>query len=130
MARRKVWEFSPGEKRPIGVSMDSELGASVSMAGETPQVTLWTKSGDVYTQVASGFTIANAQVNTVEQTADDSTTGETIGIGRGIFWMFTAPTTPGDYYFRSECDASDGSRPTRGEGGEDKVVVSGPGVPS
>lgn len=127
MGRRKVWRMLPGETRDLGVSMDSELDSAASMAGETPEVTLWQLSDGTWTQITSGFTLASVQVNTEAQTADG---GEVIAIGRGIFFRLTAPTLRGTYYIRSECDADDGTHPARGDENMDVLVVSGPGVPA
>jgi hypothetical protein len=125
--RRKIWHMAPGETRPLGVSFDSELAVGVSMAGETPVVSVWTQpSEDTFTQVAT-VTFANEQVNTTEQTADD---GEVIAIGRGVFFLATAGTTLGTYYIRSECDADDGTHPVRGGAPYDVLIVSGPAAPA
>jgi len=124
--RRKVWHMAPGETRDLGVSFDSELDAAASMAGETPEVSAWTESGGTFTEVGT-VTIANEQVNTTAQTADD---GEVIAIGRGVFFRVTAPTTLGTYYIRSECDADDGTHPVRGGQPYDVLIVSGPAAPA
>ena len=122
MARKKVWNFSPGETRDLAVSMASELDSGASMTGETPSVSGHTKSGETYTEVAT-FTFANEQINTGALTTED---GETIAIGEGIAFRCTAPTTNGTYYLLSESDADDGTHPKRW----DKLIVSGPGPAS
>lgn len=127
MARRRRWKFSPSETRDLGVSMDSELDSDATMAGETPTVSAWTRTGNPsagYTySAASGFTFASQQVNTAQITADD---GETVAIGRGLLARVTAPTTQGTYYLRWECDADDGTHVVR----EDTLIVEGAGAPS
>jgi len=128
MGRRRVWKFSPGETRDLGVSMASELDSAAVLTGETPTVSAWTRSGKpgsyTYTEVLT-FTFANKQTNASSQTADD---GEVIAIGKGIFFRCTAPTTQGTYYIRSECDADDGTHPVRTP--YDTLIVEGPGTPA
>jgi hypothetical protein len=92
--------MSPGETLELAVSLAGDLGAD-TMTGETPEVSVWTKSGDTYT-AASGFTVANEQVNTAELTAAG---GETIAIGQAIVFLLTAGAA-GTYYVRAECDAT------------------------
>ena len=124
MARRKVWRMAPGETRDLGVSMATELDTAAVMTGETPEVTLWTLSGTTWTQATTGFTLSLEQVNTGAETAED---GETIAIGKGIFFRLVAPTTRGTYYVRSECTADDGTKPARPD---DVLIVAGGGVPA
>lgn len=120
MARRKQWKMNPAEVLDLAVSMASELDSAASLAGETPTVSVWTKSGSTYS-AASGFTIANEQVNVSALTTDD---GETIAIGEGIAFRLTAGAA-GTYYIRSECDADDGTHVVR----EDVLIVAGAGAP-
>lgn len=126
MARRRIWHFSPGETRDLGVSFDSELDSAAVLDGGGIEVSAWTKSGETFAQVAT-FTFANAQTNASEQTADD---GEVIAVGRGLFFRCTAPSTLGTYYIRTEGDADDGTHPVRGGKPYDVLIVSGPGSPS
>lgn len=117
--RQRRWTFQPGEKRDLGVSMASDLDAGASLTGNTPVVNAFAdEDGD--TPVA-GFTITNAQVNASDQTADD---GEVIAAGDGIFFRLTATTVRGTYYILSECDADDGTHPSR----PDVLIVKGPAV--
>lgn len=125
--RRKVWHFSPGETRAVGVSFDSELGASEILDGNNIDISAWTKTGeDAYTEVDT-FTFTNAQVNASQQTTDD---GEVIAAGRGLFWRCTAPVTLGTYYIRSEGDTDDSNHLVRGGKPYDVLIVSGPGTPA
>lgn len=121
MARRKQWSMNPGETLDLAVSMASELDTSAVMTGSTPTVSVWTRSGTTYT-AATGFTIANEQVNSGALTTED---GETIAIGEGIAFRLTAGAA-GTYYIRSECDADDGTHVVR----EDVLVVAGAGAPA
>lgn len=126
MARRKQWRMNPAEVLELAVSMASELDSAASMTGETPTVSVWTRTGSQnagYTySAASGFTISNAQVNVSALTTEG---GETIAIGEGIAFRLTAGAA-GTYYIRSECDADDGTHVVR----EDVLVVAGAGAPS
>lgn len=128
--RSNDWKLSPGETQDLGVSMDSDLDDSASMTGETPVVSAWTRADDGTYSAAAGFTFANEQVNAAATEVKDKNGRviETIAIGRGILFRVTAPTTPGEYFIRSECDADDGTHVVRTP--FDRMVVEGPGSPS
>lgn len=123
MPRRKRWRFSPGETRDLAVSMDSELDSDATLTGETPEISAWEGDETSGYEEVDGFTLATPTVNTAALTTED---GETIAIGRGVMFRCTAPETRGTYLIRSECDADDGTHPTR----YDELVVEGPGEPA
>lgn len=121
MSRRNQWSpVSPGETIDLAVSMAGDLDSGATLTGNTPTVSVWTKSGSSYT-AATGFTVASAAVNTGALTAAD---GSTIAVGDGIQFRLTAGAA-GTYYVRSECDADDGTRPAR----FDRLEVEGPPAP-
>lgn len=118
MARRRLFEFLPGETKDVAVSMDSELDSAALLTG-TPDVDPYTRTTAGVYSAAAGFTVANEQVNTSALTAEG---GEVIAIGKGIAARITAPSTQGTYYVRFQCSADDSTEPAR----EDTLVVSGP----
>lgn len=118
MARRRLWEFLPGETKDVAVSMDSELDSAAALTG-TPDVDAFTRTAAKVYSAAAGFTISSVQVNTSILTTDG---GEAIAVGRGIACRITAPSTQGTYFIRSQCSGDDGTEPAR----EDELVVSGP----
>lgn len=126
MARSQQWRFNPNETRDIGVSMSDELDTGVTMTGESPTISAWTRTGrrGSYTYTAaSGFTFSGEQINGTAITASD---GTSVGIGKGVLFRCAAPSSQGTYYIRTECDASDGTHVVR----EDVLIVQGAGSPS
>lgn len=129
MGAKGKWNFLPGEKKDLAVSLAVELGGS-TLTGQTPTVTPYTydSARETYSE-ATGFTIASVAVNSAAIdviSEDGGQVLEEIAIGDGIEFRLTAPTTRGTYYIRSECVAADGTKPGRW----DELVVEGPDVPS
>ena len=116
--------MSPAEVLELGVSLASDLDSDAVMTGETPEVSVWTRTGTpgsyTYT-AAAGFTVASPQVNTSALT---DAGGDTVAIGKGVTFKLTAGAA-GTYYVRVECDADDGTHVVT----ERSLVVSGAGAP-
>lgn len=119
MARKRVWEFLPGEARTVGVSMVSDLDTDASLTGETPTVTAWTKTAAGVYSAATGFTLGTPQVNTAALTDAD---GYSVPIGEGISVRITAPSTQGTYYIRIGSPTDDSDTIAR----EIELAVAGP----
>ena len=116
MARNRYWEMNPSETVVLSVdlSADKESGVTLSL----PSVTIYTKSGDTYTDVTSDFTVAGAAINSAQITRED---GGTTAIGDGVTFRLTASATQGTYYVVVEATGDDSTTPKT----ERRLVVSG-----
>ena len=123
MARAQQWRMSPGEVLVLACSLDSDLETDATLTGETPEITLHTENADgTFTDATADFTVAGETANASALT---TSTGETIAIGKGVVFTLTASETAGTYWCRVECDADDGTHPTR----TIKLIVEGPTAP-